>query len=95
MFSVIIATGKDSWQVFNNGLEKENEACLNSQNYENMLPLGVVIIDDMNALLYQLQMTLLRVKAGAKPAPGEESKPTTPSEPDSSEEPEPDISEIV
>ena len=31
---------KDSWQVFNNALEQENDAYLNSQKYENTLPLG-------------------------------------------------------
>ena len=28
----------DSWQVFNNALEQENDAYLNSQTYENTLP---------------------------------------------------------
>ena len=31
---------KDAWQVFNNALEQENDAYLNSQKYENTLPLG-------------------------------------------------------
>ena len=30
---------KDSWQVFNNALEQENDAYLNSQKYENTVPL--------------------------------------------------------
>lgn len=47
------------------------------------------IIDRMNALLYQLQLTLARVKAGVKPNPGEEAKPSTPSEPGSTEPEEP------
>lgn len=75
-----------------NSLYQVNELTEKSEEKEQQLG---KIIDDMNALLYQLQMTLSRVKAGAKPTPGEESKPTTPSEPDSSEEPEPDIPEIV
>ena len=48
------------------------------------------IIDRMNAILYQLQLTLSRVKAGAKPNPSEEDKPTTPAEPDAPTDPEPD-----
>ena len=48
------------------------------------------VIDQMNAILYQLQLTLSRVKAGAKPNPSEESKPTTPSDPEPPVEPEPE-----
>ncbi len=88
-----------------NSLYQANE--LTEKSEEKKQQLGK-IIDDMNALLYQLQRTLSRVKAGAKPNPSEELKPTTPSEPDSStepeqptdpepgtSEPEPDIPEIV
>lgn len=50
------------------------------------------IIDEMNAIIYQLQLTLSRVKAGAKPNPGEDAKPTPPDEPEPEPEPEnPDI----
>ena len=59
------------------------------------------IIDEMNAILYQLQLTLSRVKAGTKPNPGEESKPTTPpasetpTEPEPEPEPEPENPDVV
>ena len=55
----------------------------------------------MNALLYQLQLTLSRVKAGTKPSPGEEAKPTTPpssetpTEPEPEPEPEPEGPDII
>lgn len=78
-----------------NALYQANE--LTEKSAEKERQLGA-IIDEMNAVLYQLQLTLSRVKAGTKPNPGEESKPTTPpasetpTEPDPEPEPEnPDV----
>ena len=70
-----------------NALYQANALTEQSETKEQQL---VAIIDRMNAILYQLQLTLSRVKAGAKPNPGEEAKPTTPAEPDTPTEPEPE-----
>ena len=70
-----------------NALYRVNALTELSETKEQQL---AAVIDRMNAILYQLQLTLSRVKAGAKPNPGEEAKPTTPAEPDTPTEPEPD-----
>ena len=70
-----------------NALYRVNALTEQSETKEQQL---AAVIDRMNAILYQLQLTLSRVKAGAKPNPGEEAKPTTPAEPDTPTEPEPD-----
>lgn len=79
-----------------NALYQVNE--LTGKSAEKEQQLGT-IIDEMNAILYQLQLTLSRVKAGTKPNPGEEAKPTTPpaseTPTDPEPEPEPDYPEIV
>ena len=70
-----------------NALYRVNALTELSETKEQQL---AAVIDRMNAILYQLQLTLSRVKAGAKPNPGEEAKPTTPAEPDTPTEPEPE-----
>ena len=81
-----------------NALYQANE--LTEKSAEKERQLGA-IIDEMNAILYQLQLTLSRVKAGTKPNPGEESKPTTPpasetpTEPEPEPEPEPENPDVV
>ena len=70
-----------------NSLYQANE--LSEKSSEKEQQLGA-IIDEMNAILYQLQLTLSRVKAGTKPNPSEESKPTTPPASDQPTEPEPE-----
>lgn len=81
-----------------NALYQANE--LTEKSVEKERQLGA-IIDEMNAILYQLQLTLSRAKAGTKPNPGEESKPTippaseTPTEPESEPEPEPENPDVV
>ena len=81
-----------------NALYQANE--LSGKSAEKEQQLGT-IIDEMNALLYQLQLTLSRVKAGSKPSPGEEAKPTTPpssetpTEPEPEPEPEPEGPDII
>ena len=89
-----------------NVLYQSNALIEKSTEQEQLLG---AIIDEMNAIIYQLQLTLSRVKAGPKPNPGEEAQPTTPEKPDSSTEtepeqpsdpeqptePEPDIPEVV
>ena len=81
-----------------NALYQANE--LSGKSAEKEQQLGA-IIDEMNALLYQLQLTLSRVKAGTKPSPGEEAKPTTPpssetpTEPEPEPEPEPEGPDII
>ena len=81
-----------------NALYQANE--LSGKSAEKEQQLGT-IIDEMNALLYQLQLTLSRVKAGTKQSPGEEAKPTTPpssetpTEPEPEPEPEPEGPDII
>lgn len=70
-----------------NALYRVNALTEQSETKEQQL---AAVIDQMNAILYQLQLTLSRVKAGAKPNPSEESKPTTPSDPEPPVEPEPE-----
>ena len=70
-----------------NALYRVNALTEQSETKEQQL---AVVIDRMNAILYQLQLTLSRVKAGTKPNAGEEAKPTTPAEPDTPTEPDPD-----
>ena len=69
-----------------NALYQTNALIEKSTEKEQLL---AAIIDEMNAIIYQLQLTLSRVKAGAKPNPSEEAKPTTPEESDPTPEPEP------
>ena len=70
-----------------NALYQANELMEKSAEKERQLGAS---IDEMNAVLYQLQLTLSRVKAGTKPNPGEESKPTTPPASETPTEPEPE-----
>ena len=70
-----------------NALYQVNVLTEQSETKEQQL---AAVIDRMNAILYQLQLTLSRVKAGAKPNPGEETKPTTPAAPEPPTEPEPE-----
>lgn len=70
-----------------NALYQVNVLTEQSETKEQQL---AAVIDRMNAILYQLQLTLSRVKAGAKPNPGEETKPTAPADPEPSTEPEPE-----
>ena len=69
-----------------NALYQTNALIEKSTEKEQLL---AAIIDEMNAIIYQLQLTLSRVSAGPKPNPGEEAKPTTPEESDPTPEPEP------
>ena len=70
-----------------NALYQANALTEQSETKEQQL---AAVIDRMTAILYQLQLTLSRVKAGAKPNPSEESKPTTPADPEPPVEPEPE-----
>ena len=70
-----------------NALYQVNVLTEQSETKEQQL---AAVIDRMNAILYQLQLTLSRVKAGAKPNPGEETKPTAPANPEPPTEPEPE-----
>ena len=70
-----------------NALYQVNVLTEQSETKEQQL---AAVIDRMNAILYQLQLTLSRVKAGAKPNPGEETKPTAPADPEPPTEPEPE-----
>lgn len=70
-----------------NALYQVNALTEQSETKEQQL---AAVIDRMNVILYQLQLTLSRVKAGTKPNPGEEAKPTTPAEPDTPTDPEPE-----
>ena len=70
-----------------NALYQVNVLTEQSETKEQQL---AAVIDRMNAILYQLQLTLSRVKAGAKPNPDEETKPTAPADPEPSTEPEPE-----
>ena len=68
-----------------NALYRVNELTEQSETKEQQL---AAIIDRINAILYQLQLTLSRVNAGSKPNPSEEAKPTTPTEAETPTDPD-------
>lgn len=68
-----------------NALYRVNELTEQSETKEQQL---AAIIDRINAILYQLQLTLSRVNAGSKPNPSEEAKPTTPPEAETPTDPD-------
>ncbi|MGM9797926.1 MAG: hypothetical protein ACI3ZY_10230 [Parabacteroides sp.] len=70
-----------------NAVYRVNELIEQSETKEQQLE---SVIDRINAIHYQLQLTLSQVKSGAKPNPGEEAKPTTPAEPEAPTIPEPE-----
>ena len=68
-----------------NALYQANALTEQSETKEQQL---AAIIDRINAILYQLQLTLSRVNAGSKPNPSEEAKPTTPTEAETPTDPD-------